>query len=477
MNRRAFVGCVRREVARGRRMLLWLLALPVAATVLAATLPIGVHFVPAVAAIILGAVALFGPSGDLAMDRRMGFLEFDRALPVSPELLAAGRMVGAAVRTSPFALCMVPILVAASRNGDLSFTHHWLVLLLVLAGVALLGWVVSWTFLALNARWAFRRIWWLGPTIGLAPSVLPELLPAAVKHALATGLAAMGEGFLAMVASPFGFGVVVLAAVALPLGIFLAAVRLYASGIRRFRFDPTDLQVGLGRLPRIELGSRGSGPALAVARLRLRIAAEQFRRELIMIAILLVVVLVGTTQLRLLARSYVRVLAGLLPGGVVLQLGAARAKGYLEALQQLPHAPRVIGLGHLLAVAALALPGAIVLILARLIDGGPLPSVGEGVSLWLWFVTLAWMATAAAVWIRTRYAVILGGVVTAAAGAWVAVAGRDAALGALRHAWRALAAVRATAPASFALGVFLLAFAIGLPLFAYGLAHYEYRPG
>ncbi len=475
MNWRAYSACVRRELQRGRRSLLVFLGVALTGVTLVFVLSGAWTMLPATLALIGGIFALFAPSADLGQDRLLGHFEFDRALPLPSRLVAAGRLTGAAVRTVPFPLGAMAFGVALARSSDSTGPLPTLLVSAGTLGAMLVGFLLCWTLLALNSRWAFRRIWWLGPTIGLAPQLVPAFLPASVRGAIATSASALGANLLDIVAQPVGLVAVLVILAMLPVMVFSGATMLFASGIRRYRYDPTALHLGQhGSLPTRELAAIGRGPALAVARLRLRLSLEQFRREFILIAILLVVVAFNPGGLRDFARGYVRVLAALIPGGIVIQLGTARAKGFLETMQHLPHPARVVGLGHLAAIAVLAVPGSLVLVLDRLLTG-ELLSPAAVLAVWGWFVTMAWLAAALSIWMRVRYAAVLVAVPLLMVGGWLALVGASRIGAQLSSAWHAFALLRLEAGVALPLGAMVVAIAVGLPIFARGLASYEYK--
>ena len=332
----------------------------------------------------------------------------------------------------------------------------------------------SWTLLGLNARWQFRNLWWVPVTLMMGPQLLPSLLPPSQEATLELAIRSAGRALAEFAATPLGVILALLLITALPLAVFAGATALFASGLERYRFDANALAVQLGKAPTRELGAIGKGPLLAVARLRIRLSLEQQRRQAILLAILLVVMMVGPEELREFAKVYVRVLAVLLPAAIALQLTQARGTGYLEGLQQLPHPAVTVALGHLLAVAVMAVPGAIVLLLGRAASGN-IPGPVEGVMVWGWFVTGAWVAAVLAVWLKAKYLGILAALVAAmliGGYALVGLQGVGVGIGLVIDAFRQL---KQWAGIMLPIGVAVLVSALGIPLFAHGLRTYQYR--
>src|SRR5687768_2973172 len=184
--------------------------------------------------------------------------------------------------------------------------------------------------------------------------------------------------------------------------------------------------------------------------------------------------MVGPEELREFTKVYVRVLAGLLPAGIALQLTQARNTGYREGLQQLPHPAITVALGHLVAVAVMAVPGAIVLLLGRA-AAGRIPGPVEGLMVWGWFVTGAWVAAVLAVWLKARYVGILAALVAAMLIGGYALGGLQGigvGIGLMADAFQRL---QAWAGVALPIGAALLVSALGVPLFAHGLRTYQYR--
>ena len=473
MSTRAFLALSRREVVRGRRSLLVLSAIAGLALLLA-LITSGPATAIAVMLAVLGSLAaLGGPSGDLAADKLLGHLEADRVLPVSGRITAAGRLTGAAIRLLPIGISGFALAVVIAGEVEAGPLEGLLLLGLPL-GIFVFAAMFSWTLLALNARWQFRNLWWVPVTVMMVPQLLPSLLPPQQEAALELAFRSAGRGLADFAATPLGVIIALLLITALPVAVFAGATGLFASGLERYRFDANALAVQLGKAPTRELGAIGKGPLLAVVRLRIRLSLEQQRRQAILLAILLVVMMVGPEELREFARIYVRVLAVLLPAGIALQLTQARNTGYLEGMQQLPHPAITLALGHLVAVAVMAVPGAIVLLLGRA-AAGRIPGPVEGMMVWGWFVAGAWVAAVLAVWLKAKYLGILAALVAAMLiGGYVLVGLQGVGVGFARI-FDAFQQLKQWAGIALPIGAALLVSALGIPLFAHGLRTYQYR--
>jgi hypothetical protein len=473
LSTRAFLALVRREVLRGKRSLIVLSVIAGLSLLVALTTSGPAPAIAVILAVLGSLAALGGPSGDLGADKLLGHLEADRVLPVSGRIIAAGRLTGAAIRLLPIgisAFALAVVIAGAVEAGPL----EGLLLLGMPLGVYAFAAMFSWTLLGLNARWQFRNLWWVPVTLMMGPQLLPSLLPPSQEAALELAIRSAGRALAEFAATPLGVILALLLITALPLAVFAGATALFASGLERYRFDANALAVQLGKAPTRELGAIGKGPLLAVARLRIRLSLEQQRRQAILLAILLVVMMVGPEELREFARVYVRVLAVLLPAAIALQLTQARGTGYLEGLQQLPHPAVTVALGHLLAVAVMAVPGAIVLLLGRAASGN-IPGPVEGVMVWGWFVTGAWVAAVLAVWLKAKYLGILAALVAAmliGGYALVGLQGVGVGIGLMVDAFRQL---KQWAGIMLPIGVAVLVSALGIPLFAHGLRTYQYR--
>lgn len=464
---------VRREVLRGRRSLIVLSVIACLALVLALVTSGPATAVAVILAVLGSLAALGGPSGDLGADKLLGHLEADRILPVSTRVTAAGRLTGAAIRLVPIGIsgfALAAVIAGEVEAGPLEA----LLLLGLPLGIFALAAMFSWTLLALNARWQFRNLWWVPVTIMMVPQLLPSLLPPSQKAVLENSFRSAGQALADFAVTPLGAITALLLITLLPIAVFAGATVLFASGLERYRFDANALAVQLGKAPTRELGAIGKGPLLAVARLRVRLSLEQQRRQGILLVILLVVMMLGPAELRNFTRIYVRVLAVLLPAGIALQLTQARNTGYLEGLQQLPHPAVTIALGHLVGVAVMAVPGAIVLLLGRA-AAGSIPGPLEGVMVWGWFVTGAWVAAVLAVWLKAKHVGILAALLAALLIGGYAIGGLEGVGESIGLVINGFERLRAWAGVALPIGAALLVSALGIPLFAHGLRTYQYR--
>ena len=473
MSERAFYALVRRELHRGRRSFLLLLGFGLMALV-------GAVFSDgplAAFAIIIGMLGSFlslgGPSSELGEDKIHGYLEHDRSLPLSLRLVAAGRLTGAAIRQVPIGICALAIAIAIAKEERLAGLGTPLLVLLPIIAVAGAS-MLSWTLLALNARWSFRNLWWVPVTIFLSPQIARSLLPDATQAALGRWLRAFGRGFVAFAETPPGAILLLALLAVVPVLVFWGATLLYASGLERYRHDPNFLGQVLGKAPKRELAAVGRGPLLAVTRLRVRIAAEQQWRQLLVLGGLLVAIAVGGEQIRQFAEFYVKVMAVMLPGGIALQLVGARATGYLEGMQQLPHPARTIALGHLAAVAIMAVPGALIVMALKAVAGDAVRTV-DGLTLWGVYVGGAWVAAVAAVWLKRRHLLLyvalpVGLIIVAAL-----IAGAERSLLVGSALVEGLRTLRSATGAALPLAVAAIVATLGIPIFAKGLENYQVK--
>ncbi|MGH7524232.1 MAG: hypothetical protein ACREK8_07995 [Gemmatimonadales bacterium] len=470
MSSRAFGALVRREVYRGRTRLLVCLA--VAAAGVAATVLVDgeLALVPATISIFVGFFAMFGPLGDLRKDKALGYLEFDRVLPVSHRAIASARFVGAAVRTTPVALFAVPIVLAISSSDTIDLIRIGLAI-----AVGFTAWVMAtafiWLLMAVNIRWNLRSLWWVPMTIGFAPQIFLSVVPPEVKRSLARSMQSFGETVVAVASSRLGEVALLLILVATPLLLFLAAVSLFASGLERYTYSESTVELNRPP-PTRELGAIGRGPMLAVARYCVRLATEQSRKRLILLAVFLVVLVVGPPPIQQYARFYVRALAAMIPGAIMIQLGAARARGDLEGLQQLPHPAVTTAAGHLLAVAALAVPGAVVWSIGRLVDGES-TSVAAIISLLCYIAAFSWLAAVGSLWLNKWRTLWLGSGAALLVAAWVWLAGGGSLHAAIPALATQLKLIRTTIGVTLPIMISIAAMLVGLPLFARGLEEYQ----
>lgn len=472
MNWRAFNALFLREVRRGRKLMIIFSVIAAGATALAFVVSkdasIGVSIMVAFTGIIL----VFAPLGDLRTDKTLGHLEFDRVLPISHRAMATARLCGAAVRTSPMMLCALPIVVTLDRG-------HPLDLVRIATGIAVpvFAWFLftafTWALMAVNIRWNLRKLWWVPMTIFVGPNILISALPDSTKDAIEVWLKRVGEPTMDFLATPVGLALLLAVLIGIPLLLFWIAISVFASGLERYTYDASGAVAVLGAPPKRELAAAGKGPALAVARYCIRLATEQSRKRLILLGVFVVILVVGSAEMKSYAKFYVRALAALFPAGIAMQLSVARARGNLEGIQQLPHPATTIGAGYLLGIAILSTPGAAVWVLARAVNGTP-PTVSNVISLWAWMAGWSWLATVSVVWLTTRRMLMIAAVPVAIVASWVMYVGPDGFVASARTAAAGFAAFRVSAGMAFPLA---LAFAMmmgGLPLFARGLREYEF---
>jgi hypothetical protein len=377
------------------------------------------------------------------------------------------------LRLLPVPLCTLALLAALTREERWPLGPALYLLVPVAAYLAAV--VLCWILLALNARWQFRRLWWVPMTLVFGPQFVSSVLPPSLKQPLVAALRAFGQQLLAVATSPLGGLLTLLLLLALPVVAFAGATALFAAGVERYRYDENALGAMLGKAPRRELGAIGRGALLAVARLRLRISLEHSRRQLLVLAVFLLLIVAGSGELRNFSRSYVTVLAGLLPASVAFQLMSARGMGHLEGLQQLPQPALTLALGHLVAVAAMAVPGAAVVLVGRVAAGSPV-SLRSGISIWAQILAAAWALAVATVWFRGRYALLGGGVLLSVLGLGYLALGGSGLAGLLSGLTASLLAASAALGALLPLTLAAVVSAAGLPLFAYAIRNYQYRP-
>jgi hypothetical protein len=475
VNWRAFGALVRREIRRGRRSIVSFTLVAAVAISLAALTTPEIAVLPGTLSILAAMLVIFSPLGDLRNDKTLGHLEFDRVLPLSHRTIGAARLLGAAVRTLPIVLLVPPLLIALNRGHAVG-----LVTLMLLTATPVAAWMLltaaMWALMAVNIRWNFRGLWWLPLTLVFGPRILISMLPPAAKDALSDVAARIGGAIISFASTAGGSAVAVAVVLAIPVAGFFTAVSLYASGLERYRYDDSAAVPMRTPPPRRELGAIGRGPLLAVTRYCIRLATEQSRRRLVLLVVFVAVLLFGSPVLKDYARLYVRALAALIPGGIALQLGSARARGYLEGMQQLPHPAMTIAGGYLFAIAILAVPGTSVWVLARAVTGEP-PTVANVLSLFAWLVMWSWLASVATVWLTSRRTWMIASVSALGLGGWALYARLDRFVHGIATAATSFNTFRLHAGAAFPIILCLALLAGALPLFARALSEYEFRGG
>ncbi len=68
--------------------------------------------------IVPAVMVIFGPLSDVRVDKTQGYLEFDRVLPMSHRAIAAARLFGSGVRTTPMILLVAPLFIAMYRHHE-----------------------------------------------------------------------------------------------------------------------------------------------------------------------------------------------------------------------------------------------------------------------------------------------------------------------------------------------------------------------
>lgn len=440
--------------------------------VLAFVLSSDASFGTSIVGVLVGIMLVFAPLGDLRSDKTLGHLEFDRVLPIDHRAIATARLFGAAVRTSPLILYSLPFIITLDRG------HAFGAVQLVAAiGIPVVVWLLmtgfTWAMMAVNIRWNLRRLWWLPMTIFIGPQIANSMLPPAAKEAIKAAFKRVGEPILDFLSTPAGIAVLFVVLLAIPVVLFWLAISLFASGLERYTYDASAAIPMSAAPPKRELAAIGRGPTLAVARYCIRLATEQSRRRLILLAVFVAVLLFGTHEMKDYARLYVRALAAMIPGGIALQLSVARTRGHLEGIQQLPHPPITIGAGYLLGIVVLATPGAAVWVLARVVTGMP-ATVSNSLSLWAWLVGWSWLASVSVVWLTSRRTLMIASGPVLALVTWAVYAGLPRFLDAVRAAATAFGTFRSHAGVAFPLALACAMMIGGLPLFARGLNEYEF---
>lgn len=472
MNWRAFGAIFRREIARGRQTMLLFTLIAVVLIGLAFVLSRDASLGTSVVGVLVAMLVAMAPLSDLRQDKTLGYLEFDRVLPISHRGIATARLLGAAMRTSPLILFTLPFIVALDRGHSLRGLE-----IAVAIGVPLLPWILftsfTWGLMAVNIRWTLRRLWWVPMTIFIGPNILISTLPQATKTAIADWFRRVGAPLADFVGTPAGLAVLFAAVLAIPLVAFGATISLFASGLERYTFDASGAVAQLGAPPKRELAAIGRGPALAVARYCIRLATEQSRRRMILLAVFVAVLLFGTAEMKGYVRFYVRALAAMIPGGIALHLSVGRTRGDLEGIQQLPHSAITIGAGYLLGITVLATPGAAVWVLARAVTGMP-PTMSNALSLWAWMVGWSWFASVSVLWLTTRRTVMLAAVPLLVLFTWIVYVGPANFFSSAQAAAAAFQSFRAEAGMALPLALAAAMMIGGLPLFARGLTEYEF---
>ncbi len=328
---------------------------------------------PALALIPIAAVIGIGlvmmPAANLGQEKLIGTMELDRTLPVPLLTLAGARLISAAVRASPVVLFIAIPAFAAGRAFPEVHRGSLATVAVVLTAATI---AALWVSYAMIARFSMKRLPWLLIFAWLAPLVIPD----AFWDAVGATVKRLGQTmFVDAAPSVLLLGSVSAAALLLAGLVFLGARALLANALDVYRFEPMALDDTAGKMPKREMGAAGRGALLAVTRLRLRLATNRFKHEAMIIGAFIVVILLDIEGIAEAARGFLPIFASLMPTMVAVQLLQDRAQGTLEGLQQLPHPRHVVTLGHLLAVAAIAVPAVIAWSVAQAAGGGPLDAL------------------------------------------------------------------------------------------------------
>lgn len=408
MSWRVIAAVVRVEFIRSRAVLLWGVG---PALLAAAAIPFldgsAEKFTAVFIGLALFASTMLAPIGTLGMEKMTGTLEFDRTLPLPVSRLAAARLIAAALRTLPLLLlpASIAIIFAKSPRPVGGVTIGFAVV-----AVQLLYWSGMWIGYGLVSRFDLKRLVWAPAIIWLVAVLIPGSALARAKNYLAPRLSELVTGAITDSSKLPMLGLVLLGVAVVA---FVIALVLVTSGLRRFVPNPMALQTPMEKVPREELVARGRGVVLAQTGLRLRLATPQIRRELIFVAVMVAVLTadsLGVTVMSALpaiSRTYLPILGLMMPGAIAIQLIAARSLGTLEGLQQLPHPRRAVALGHLLAIATLAVPGTIIWSITRAFEGVAVEPT-RLLSLAFSATAVAWFAAAVVVWGTIRRVLILG---------------------------------------------------------------------
>lgn len=479
MSGRVVRAVVRLELIRSRRLLLVgggvALAGVVAVLLLDGSAAMMAAFVVGIALFVS---TMLAPIGTLVQEKLLGTLELDRTLPVPARTMAAARLIAAAVRTLPMMLLLAVIAVLVARETPMfpATTLGFTVL-----ATQLLYWSGLWIGYGLLARFNFKKLIWLPGVLWLVVVFLPDAAGDFLEQRLLEPLLRLLTEAITDPSRLPALGLAVLGIAAL---CFSIAMVLVASGLRRFQADPLALQGVMEKVPREELVPVGRGPVIAVFRLRLRIVEPQMRREMIFVAVMVAILLaealgvMSVSVLAELSRTYLPVLAFLMPGAIGIQMILNKQLGTVEGLQQLPQRHRDIAIGHLLAVLALAVPAVVIWSVSRAFEGDA-PSAERLLRMWASISAGAWLMAALVLWATLRRVIIAAVVVIGVplvlyfGGGWLLPligVDADAPLVALTRYW---AEHRDWLGPTLNFVLAAIATAVGLALFTHGLRTYQ----
>jgi hypothetical protein len=421
---------------------------------------------------------MFAPVGSLIQEKLLGTLELDRTLPVPARTLAAARLIAAAIRTLPMLLLLVVVARIISRETAMFGATT---LGFSVAAVQCLYWSGLWISYGLLTRFDSKKLIWLPGVLWMLAVFVPDSLGRFVVQSLLSPLAKLLTEAVSDTSRLPLLGLAVLGVAAL---CFTIAMILVASGLRRFQANPLALQGVMEKVPREELVPAGRGATIAVFRLRLRIAEPQMRRELIFVAAMVAILLAETLGdfslgvLTEISRTYLPILAFLMPGQIAIHLILTKQLGTVEGLQQLPHRHRDIAIGHLLAVLALSVPAVVIWSISRAVDGEVL-SAERLLRMWAAIGAMSWLVAALVIWATLRRVMIAAAVMIGVplvlyfGGGWllplIGVAADAPVVAVMRYWANHVAWLKPTL--TFALAA--VAVAVGLLLFTHGLRTYQ----
>jgi len=351
----------------------------------------------------------FAPLGSLGTEKMLGSLEIDRSLPVPTRTLAAARLIAAALRTLPLLLLLVSIAVLVARR---TATVDALQLAFAVLALQMLYWSGLWVAYGLLARFNFQKLVWLPAALWILTVLAPDALWKFLERVIVERVTSLAAQAMTDASLLPVLGVAILGFAAVCFGV---ALLLLTDALRRFQANPMAMQGPMEKVPREELTPVGRGVMIAVLRLRLRLAAPQLRREMIFVAAMVAILFAerlgvsGLSALPDISRSYLPILAFLMPGSMGIQMMLARQLGTIEGLQQLPAPRRDVALGHLLTVGLLAVPAIVIWSVARAFEGDVLDAT-RLFRMWVTIGAGAFLIASLILWGTLRRILILAGI-------------------------------------------------------------------
>lgn len=410
-----------------------------------------------------GFFAAFAGYGDLMGDRHAGRLTVERALPSGWFTIAGARLAGAGVRSTVAPAIALALAIGLTRN---LVTPPRLGTIVALAfAVWVIVTTLCWALMSANVRWSMLRLWWVPTTFWILPQLAPREWWAQFEPQARTTWVWLGATW----ARPDGPALFIVALIGALALVWVGTAALYASGLRRYVYDPDPLGLlskrdRAGRAVEYPAGQRSA--IMAIALLDVRLGIERLAKQWILFVILVVIAIAGPDTLRSMAPMYIAVLGVMVPGSVMVGVLGARRSGALAAWHHLPQPWTRVAAGKLGGVIVLSLVGAVLLMIGRAVGSPTKPFVSvEFINVVLRLAAGAWLAVVIACWWRRRYLLWLlpgAGAVTIA---W-AYGGVS-----MIDAWPIFqrAFTHRAAPLAWFVAVSLL----GVPLFAHGLRRYE----